>query len=120
MDVFVFRSTTDTFGNVVLEALSSGVPAVVSDGGGPKFLVTQGITGYIARTVDDYADAILKLRNKPELLDSMRLHAREASAAYSWSAVFDHVYDGYRELSADREARSESTQNLRAQPSPAP
>jgi glycosyltransferase involved in cell wall biosynthesis len=39
MDLFTFPSTTDTFGNVILEALSSGVPVVVSSGRGAKFLV---------------------------------------------------------------------------------
>src|SRR5262249_28243966 len=39
MDAFVFPSATDTFGNVVLEAMASGVPPVVSTSGGPKFLV---------------------------------------------------------------------------------
>jgi len=46
MDVFVFPSTTDTFGNVVLEAMASGVPPVVTDRGGPQFLVDQGTTGF--------------------------------------------------------------------------
>src|SRR6185437_7045960 len=48
MDVLVFPSHTDTFGNVVLEALSSGVPAVVTGNGGPKFIVREGETGFIA------------------------------------------------------------------------
>ena len=48
MDVFAFPSETDTFGNVVLEALSSGVPAVVTTAGGPKFLVESGVTGFVA------------------------------------------------------------------------
>jgi phosphatidylinositol alpha 1,6-mannosyltransferase len=45
MDVLVFPSHTDTFGNVVLEALASGVPAVVTPDGGPKFIVRDGETG---------------------------------------------------------------------------
>ncbi len=44
-DVFVFPSTTDTFGNVVLEAQASGLPVIVSDGGGPKELMRDGETG---------------------------------------------------------------------------
>ena len=48
-DVFLFPSTTDTFGNVILEAMASGVPCIVSDQGGPKDLVVHGKTGYITR-----------------------------------------------------------------------
>ena len=47
MDVLVFPSHTDTFGNVVLEALASGVPAVVTPDGGPKFIVRDGETGFV-------------------------------------------------------------------------
>ena len=47
MDLFVFPSHTDTFGNVVLEALASGVPAIVTPDGGPKTIVRDGETGRI-------------------------------------------------------------------------
>ncbi len=48
MDLFVFPSHTDTFGNVVLEALASGVPAIVTPDGGPCSIVRDGVTGRIA------------------------------------------------------------------------
>ena len=51
-DVFVFPSTTDTYGNVVVEALSSGLPCVVSDAGGPMGLVAHGKTGFVTRARD--------------------------------------------------------------------
>jgi glycosyltransferase involved in cell wall biosynthesis len=51
-DVFVFPSTTDTFGNVVLEAQASGLPVIVSDEGGPKELMRDGVTGIVARADD--------------------------------------------------------------------
>jgi phosphatidylinositol alpha 1,6-mannosyltransferase len=47
MDLFVFPSHTDTFGNVVLEALASGVPAIVTPDGGPPTIVRDGVTGRI-------------------------------------------------------------------------
>ena len=56
MDVFVFPSRTDTFGNVVLEAFASGVPAVVTDAGGPKFIVTPAVNGFVAATSDEFVE----------------------------------------------------------------
>jgi phosphatidylinositol alpha 1,6-mannosyltransferase len=47
MDLFVFPSHTDTFGNVVLEALASGVPAIVTPDGGPARLSATAKTGRI-------------------------------------------------------------------------
>ena len=54
-DVFVFPSTTDTFGNVVLEAQASGLPVIVSDEGGPKELMIHNETGYIIKANDKSA-----------------------------------------------------------------
>ena len=64
MDVFVFPSHTDTFGNVVLEALASGVPAVVTPHGGPRFIVREGETGSIADDLD-FAGAIADILRDP-------------------------------------------------------
>jgi phosphatidylinositol alpha 1,6-mannosyltransferase len=51
-DVFVFPSTTETLGNVVLEALASGVPSLVSDRGGPQDLIRPGENGFIVPAND--------------------------------------------------------------------
>ena len=58
-DIFVFPSTTDTFGNVILEAQACGVPVIVSDSGGPKELVEDRTNGLITRShdVDDFTRA---------------------------------------------------------------
>src|SRR4029077_5555118 len=48
-DIFVFPSTTDTFGNVILEAQACGLPVVVSDSGGPKELVADKANGLITK-----------------------------------------------------------------------
>jgi glycosyltransferase involved in cell wall biosynthesis len=100
MDAFVFPSETDTFGNVVLEALASGVPAVVSKSGGPKFLVQPGRNGYIARTFKDFVDALLDLRTHPHLHARMSEGARATAMQHSWPAVFEKVYARYEEVLA--------------------
>jgi phosphatidylinositol alpha 1,6-mannosyltransferase len=94
MDVFVFPSHTDTFGNVVLEALASGVPAVVTPDGGPKSLVQDGRTGFIARDAD-FADAIERILSDPVLHANMRAAARNYALSASWDAVFEGVYAAY-------------------------
>ena len=94
MDVLVFPSHTDTFGNVVLEALASGVPAVVTPDGGPKFIVQDGVTGFVTKD-DLFAKAIAELVRDRAQLQEMRLKAREYALGCSWDAVFDRVYEGY-------------------------
>ncbi len=96
MELFVFPSETDTFGNVVLEALSSGVPAVVTHGGGPKFIVRDGETGLV-RAPGEFAAAIASLVRDPERLAAMRAAARGYALGCSWDAVFDRVYAAYAE-----------------------
>ncbi len=96
MDLFVFPSETDTFGNVVLEALSSGVPAVVTEGGGPKFIVRDGETG-VVRAPAAFAEAIATLISDPDGLAIMRVAARAYALQCSWDAVFNRVYAAYEE-----------------------
>jgi len=94
MDVLVFPSHTDTFGNVVLEALASGVPAVVTRDGGPKFIVRDGESGFVTDD-DHFAEAVAGLVRDRARLEAMRVKAREYALGCSWDAVFDRVYAGY-------------------------
>ncbi len=94
MDVLVFPSHTDTFGNVVLEALASGVPAVVTGDGGPKYIVREGQTGFVA-TDDGFSAASARLVRDPSLLRAMRSNARQYALGCSWDSVFERVYAGY-------------------------
>lgn len=81
-DIFVFPSTTDTLGQVVLEAQASGLPVLVSDRGGPCGVVRDGATGLVIPAVDLAAWAV-SLR---ELLnDPGRRHAMGHAAA-QWAA----------------------------------
>jgi glycosyltransferase involved in cell wall biosynthesis len=77
-DVFVFPSTTDTFGNVVLEAQASGIPVIVSDEGGPKELMVPGETGFVVKANDraELSRAMAYFLYNPELSKSMGEHAR--------------------------------------------
>jgi glycosyltransferase involved in cell wall biosynthesis len=89
-DIFVFPSTTDTFGNVILEAQACGVPVVVSDSGGPKELVEDRSNGLITRSrdVDDFTRAIRSLVADAALRERMGTAARKSVIDRSWPNAF--------------------------------
>lgn len=97
MDLFVFPSHTDTFGNVVLEALSSGVPAIVTPDGGPCTIVRDNETGRIVPD-EQFAAAIAEILTDPAKHASLRHSARAYAETASWDAVFDGVYSAYESL----------------------
>ncbi|MCL5793156.1 MAG: glycosyltransferase [Deltaproteobacteria bacterium] len=78
-DAFVFPSTTDTFGNVVLEAQASGLPVIVSDEGGPKELMRDGITGIVAMSNNKNAliNAMMSFINDGDKIIQMGRNARQ-------------------------------------------
>jgi phosphatidylinositol alpha 1,6-mannosyltransferase len=94
MDLFVFPSHTDTFGNVVLEALASGVPAIVTPDGGPRYIVRDGETGIVA-TDENFPSAVAGILRDPVGFAAMRMKAREQALSASWDAVFEGVYSAY-------------------------
>jgi glycosyltransferase involved in cell wall biosynthesis len=114
MDVFVFPSRTDTYGNVVLEALASGVPAMVTDSGGPRFIVACGETGFVAKSLADFVNGVMLLASQPELLRRMRRSGRKYALTASWDSVFESLYaryDQYLRLSLGQAGRSRAARN---------
>ena len=89
-DIFVFPSTTDTFGNVIIEAQAAGLPVVVSDVGGPRELVTEGVNGLITRALNvvDIAQAIRRLVEDEPMRKSMSAAARRSVEDRSWPSAF--------------------------------
>jgi phosphatidylinositol alpha 1,6-mannosyltransferase len=104
MDCFLFPSHTDTFGNVVLEAMASGVPAIVTPDGGPAHLVRAseflGIAAGIIAADENFAAAVEQLLADRSLHATMRRRARAYAEEQSWDAVFEGVYAGYTQALA--------------------
>ena len=97
MDVFIFPSDTDAYGNVVQEANASGVPCIVTDQGGPKFIVQEGETGFVAKDLDEFVKYSIELIDDREKLDRMKKASLDFAMTRSWDSVFENVYDTYRE-----------------------
>lgn len=96
-DVFLFPSHTDTFGNVVQEAMASNVPCIVTSSGGPKYLVEDGVTGLIAKDDADFVQLAVGLAKDRARLERMRVAAREYALKQSWDAVFEDVFAAYQQ-----------------------
>jgi glycosyltransferase involved in cell wall biosynthesis len=94
-DLFVFPSTTDTFGNVILEAQASGIPVIVSDVGGPHELVSNGKDGLVTKANDatELANAIRQLADNPSLRASMGEAGRRRVEDRDWSEAFEKFWN---------------------------
>ena len=97
MELFVFPSHSDTFGNVVLEALASGVPAIVTPDGGPATIVRDGETGRVVAD-EEFAAAVSGILREPAKHRGMRDASRAYALAASWDSVFEGVYAGYETI----------------------
>jgi len=95
-DFFVFPSTTDTFGNVVIEAQASGLPVIVSDVGGPKDLVEHDGDGLITKglDLDDLTQAIKRLAGDAELRRKMGEASRARVAERDWNRAARLFWEG--------------------------
>ncbi|MBV8968365.1 MAG: glycosyltransferase, partial [Verrucomicrobia bacterium] len=95
-DIFVFPSTTDTFGNVVLEAQASGLPCVVSNVGGPHELVEHEVDGLVTHARDSahFAESIRRLVLHPELRGRMGTRGRERVQDRNWTNAFRQFWSG--------------------------
>jgi len=112
-DLFVFPCTTDTFGNVVLEAQASGIPVIVSDSGGPQENVIPGQTGFIVpgNDADSLLVAIEALLADPGLLKRMG----QAACQYVQARSFEHAFQATWEI-----YEHAATKSLHPEAPPAP
>jgi glycosyltransferase involved in cell wall biosynthesis len=98
-DIFVLPSTTDTFGNVVLEAQASGLPVIVSNVGGPREMIDAGATGLVVSSMTGpaFAEAIAYLLGDPELRKAMGHAARAVTETRGIDACVSRLWEMYGE-----------------------
>ncbi|WP_373500095.1 glycosyltransferase [Desulfococcus sp.] len=101
-DLFVFPSTTDTFGNVVLEAQASGLPIIVTDQGGPCENMVPNVTGLVVPgdDPDRLLDAMQRLACDREMRVRMGRAAREYMEERSFENAFVRQWKIYEEMEA--------------------
>lgn len=99
-DIFLFPSSRETFGNVTVEAMASGIVPVVANAGGSRTIVKNGITGFLAQpqSAEDFSEKVFILLNDRAQYARMQTSALEDVAGYSWEHVFARVQAIYHRL----------------------
>jgi phosphatidylinositol alpha 1,6-mannosyltransferase len=106
-DVFVFPSFSETFGNVTLEALASGVPAVVTDAPGNRSLVQHKVNGFLVgrRDVQTFRNRILEIAGNEQLRTSFSANASTFAKNFAWNEIFSKLVTDYHEALATFESQ---------------
>ena len=117
-DCMVFPSTTDTFGNVVLEAQASGLPVIVSDQGGPAEIVRRYDAGIVVDLGQPQAlaDAMEKVLRDADLRRDLRNRGLRNAAESKWENVLEEFWS--RDEGDSGESELETYRSLDARNSP--
>ncbi|MBM7573488.1 glycosyltransferase family 4 protein [Aquibacillus albus] len=96
-DLFVFPSATETFGNVVLEAMASGTPAISANSGGVVTIIKHGKNGFLCdpKHPEQFAITIENTIKNSEILATMSSQARAYAITQTWESTFDKLIAAY-------------------------
>lgn len=106
-DLFVFPSPTETFGNVVLEALASGTPVIGANSGGVKNIIKSGENGLLCTPghVEEFTEAIIQLINNNPLRKQMAMAGRRYALTQKWNRIFENLLLQYTKVIEEQNER---------------
>jgi glycosyltransferase involved in cell wall biosynthesis len=92
-DLFVFPSQTETFGNVTLEALASGIPVLAFDCAAARDWVQPNVNGWLVaeNNPDGFVEKAVSLFQQPELLDQVTQSTRHQLVHLDWDQIAEQV-----------------------------
>lgn len=116
-DVFAFPATHDTFGNVILEGMASGLPVIAARKGGPVDLVHETRNGFLFEpdNPDAFAARLGWLMRDDELRRRLGAGARAFAESMTWERILDGLLDDYVSVLEEKAAgRAEAAPMLTA------
>lgn len=102
--VYIFPSTKEDFGIVIIEAMGAGLPVVAWNSGGPRDIVINGQTGFLAKpfSLDDFAEKILKILKDKKLRQKMSRAAwQRVKDEFSWERHLDILEKEIKKILAE-------------------
>lgn len=90
-DILLLPSRFDTFGCVILEALSSGLPSVSYNCKGPKDIIEHETNGFLVESPQEMAEAVIRYWHNPELHETFRTAALERSQCFNPKAIMTEL-----------------------------
>ena len=105
-DYFIFTSVTETYGNVVAEAMVSGLACIAADGGGPRSFIKEGINGYLCKpnNAKDYLNKIQLLEDHPEFKKRMTEQGIKDMKDLTWDLLVDILLNNMDKLIKEKKA----------------
>ena len=99
-DIFVFPSTTETFGLVTLEAMASGVIPVAAKMGGATEIIEEETSGLFAKPLDgaDLAQKVEWLLDHPNVRQTMTEQAHRRAQEYRWESILSRLFTTYEDV----------------------
>ena len=99
-NIFLFPSVSETYGNVVIEAMASGLPCIVADGGGARDFITHGQNGFkcAANDAGDYINKIITLLQNPVLMQQFAEESLTFSSGFKWEKLADTYFNDLNKM----------------------
>jgi glycosyltransferase involved in cell wall biosynthesis len=106
-DVFIFPSITESYGNVIIEAMCSGLPCVVADANGPKDVITSGENGFKCTpdNLEEFIDKIKLLLSDHEVWKRISANGVSYSQNLDWNQLVSVYFEDLRKLHSDHQTQ---------------
>ena len=103
-DAFIFPSVSETYGNVVLEAMSSGLACIIANGGGSKSFIDHGVNGFLCEPfdADEYLQHIENLMIDHSMRSDVINNGLDYVQGFDWDTLVESFYDQLNALSKTR------------------
>ncbi len=113
-DIFLFPSITETFGNVNLEAMASGLPVVAAAKGGQLGIIREGETGYLVepKNIDAFCEKLAYLIDNPAVLKRMGKKAFEYARSQKWDVLCRKMFKSYEKMVSDNNMKPEEIDEI--------